>query len=382
MKELKNILNSKKGFILLYAILIMSILITLAVSITNITIKERQLSRYGEESLSAFFAAESGMECALYWDLKQEESSFRYDPTEPAGRSITCNGQTFQVGTTTKTIIKLNLVGSDNSSIIIVDKSVTDKTSLIAHGYSVEDPTGEYGVERGLRVQYGDTIDESDEQCDAFDLIFVLDNSGSISGAERGLLKDAAKKVVNKDENELAEDKFKMGVVSFGTSAELEVGLTTIKDDILNAINSLTFPGMTNIEGGLFVAKHEFLANGRDDAHNVVVIITDGATNQCISGEAGYDHDVGVIGGFNCGGTNAKNNAEAVATELHEQDVAVVAVGVGITASYANFLRQKIADRPDNYEKVDNFDDLDDLLKKFDCSYFMRAIGEIERVEI
>ena len=71
MKELANILNSKKGFILLYAILIMSMLIALAVSITNITIKERQLSRYGEESLSAFFAAESGMECALYWDMKQ-----------------------------------------------------------------------------------------------------------------------------------------------------------------------------------------------------------------------------------------------------------------------------------------------------------------------
>ena len=64
----------------------------------------------------------------------------------------------------------------------------------------------------------------------------------------------------------------------------------------------------------------------------------------------------------------AKDNAEDVAKELHEADVTVVTVGVGVTPTYADYLKNKIADKPGNYEK-------------FDCSYFMRAVSNLEREE-
>ena len=391
MKRLKSILNSKKGFVLLYAILIMSMLLALTLSITDLTMKERKLSRFGEESFSAFFAAESGMECALYWDMIDDKSWFRHDPiNEPGGRIITCNGKDFLVGISDVTEITLVFPGSSNSSVIKVDKdTVEESTSLVVSGYSVADPTSGEGIERGLQIKYGDEVNESDEDC-TFDLVFVLDNSSSIKGANQGLLKEAAKKVVNKDENELAEDKFKMSVVSFGYGADLETGLTIEKDDILNAIDSLMFPGWTNIEAGLFIAQEEFLSSRvRDSAPDIIVIVTDGNTNHCINEKDKYDHDTDssvhrnndgdCAYAFDCADSIAQDTAEAVAAELHGQNVTIVAVGVGVTPTYANFLKQKIADKPQNYEKVENFDDLDNIFDKFDCSYFIRAVSGLER---
>jgi len=400
MKFLNNILNSKKGFVLLYAILIIGLILALTFSITNITIKERKLSRLSEESFSAFFAAESGMECALYWDLKDSESWFRYDPTEPGGRNITCNGQTFTVGNEEGEVNEMEILFSDssNSSVVVVDKSVEDSTSLLSSGYSVDDSTVGSGVERGISVKYGDEVDDFEGQCEAFDLILVLDNSGSIEAVnldgdnEQELLKDAAKKIVNNEKNILAEDSFKMGIVSFDYGADLREGLTIEKDNLENAIDSLSFPGNTNMEAGLFIAQNEVLSSrARNDAKDIVVLITDGETNQCIMGKEKYNHDVdpsvhqvddGISAyDFDCNDSLAKDSAEDVATDLYNQDVTVIVVGVGVTNQYANYLRQKIASKPNDYEGVEKFEDLEKLLKKFDCSYFMRAVSNVEREE-
>lgn len=384
MKYFNDILNSKKGFILLYAILIMSIILAFTFSITDLTIKERKLSRFGEESSSAFFAAESGMECALYWDLIDDESWFRYDSiNEPGGREITCNGKPFIVGDDVSGITKIDLVFSDssNSSTIIVDKSDTDSTSLMVSGYSVVDSSLQNGVERGIQVTYGDTVDDDDEDC-VFDIALVLDSSGSI-GVNMGKLKTAAKQIV--ENNELGEDKFKFMVVEFEADATLRMELTSNKDDVDNAIDSLASIGGTNMEGGLFITKHEFLSlNNRDDVEDVTVVITDGNTNMCTVGTATYTHSGtgSSISGWSCGGGTSELNTKKIAKELKDQGVYIIAIGVGITSStYEDYLKDEIASIPENYYSVNNFQKLKQLTEDFDCSVFSRAIGNFEREE-
>lgn len=63
--------QAKKGFAMLFSVLISSMLVVIGLSIFNITLKELTISTSGRESQIAFYAANSGMECALYWDLKQ-----------------------------------------------------------------------------------------------------------------------------------------------------------------------------------------------------------------------------------------------------------------------------------------------------------------------
>jgi hypothetical protein len=58
------------GFTLFYAVLVASLLLAIGLAIFNITFKEVVLSSGARESANAFYAADTGLECALYWDLK------------------------------------------------------------------------------------------------------------------------------------------------------------------------------------------------------------------------------------------------------------------------------------------------------------------------
>jgi len=84
--------TSSRGFTLLLAALVASVVLALGTSIYEIAHKEVMLSSIGRDSQFAFYAADTAAECALYWD-------FRYSyfatstPTNPAAQNPTCDGQ-------------------------------------------------------------------------------------------------------------------------------------------------------------------------------------------------------------------------------------------------------------------------------------------------
>lgn len=81
-----------KGFTLLLAVLISSIILAISLSIFGIIIREIALSTSARESRLALYAADSGIDCAIYWDF--EIDAFATSTTA----DITCNNQTFTVG--------------------------------------------------------------------------------------------------------------------------------------------------------------------------------------------------------------------------------------------------------------------------------------------
>src|ERR1700733_8237439 len=85
----KKIYPQDKGFTLLFAVLVSSLILAIGLSVANLTIKEIQLSGTGRASQFAFYAADTGSECALYWDIKGDngESIFATstDSTLPTG---------------------------------------------------------------------------------------------------------------------------------------------------------------------------------------------------------------------------------------------------------------------------------------------------------
>ena len=55
---------------MLFAVLVSSVLLSIGISIFSLTVKELTLSASGRESQFSFYAADTGAECALYWDIK------------------------------------------------------------------------------------------------------------------------------------------------------------------------------------------------------------------------------------------------------------------------------------------------------------------------
>ena len=56
------------GFVVLFAILMVSVVLTISLSLFNITYKQIILSATSKDSQLAYFAAESGLSCALFWN--------------------------------------------------------------------------------------------------------------------------------------------------------------------------------------------------------------------------------------------------------------------------------------------------------------------------
>ncbi len=59
-----------RGFTILYAVLIASLLLSIGVSIYSLAARDFILSSAASQSQIAIFAADTGYECALYWDIK------------------------------------------------------------------------------------------------------------------------------------------------------------------------------------------------------------------------------------------------------------------------------------------------------------------------
>lgn len=62
--------TNQSGFTLLLAALVASIVLALGSSIFMIARKQVTLSSLGRDSQFAFYAADTGAECALYWDIR------------------------------------------------------------------------------------------------------------------------------------------------------------------------------------------------------------------------------------------------------------------------------------------------------------------------
>ncbi len=85
-------LQAQRGFTLLLAALIASIVLSLGSSIFMIAKKQITLSSLGRDSQFAFYAADTGAECALYWDVRYNAFA-----TTTVAATPTCDGKELAV---------------------------------------------------------------------------------------------------------------------------------------------------------------------------------------------------------------------------------------------------------------------------------------------
>ena len=73
--EIKKKPFSKAGFTLFVAMIVSSLLLAVGFSIGNIILKQLLLAGSGKDSQVAFYAADSGAECAQFWDTKNADGT-------------------------------------------------------------------------------------------------------------------------------------------------------------------------------------------------------------------------------------------------------------------------------------------------------------------
>ena len=106
--------NKNQGFTLLFAALVVTILMSIGFTISNITLAQLILSSSGRESQFAFYNADSGLECALYYE---------YNGTSTTGGPVFPRNNSDD--TTAVNNIKCNSVSSSNISIVSSGTSAT-----------------------------------------------------------------------------------------------------------------------------------------------------------------------------------------------------------------------------------------------------------------
>jgi hypothetical protein len=70
---LKKIKKDGKGFVILFAVTISSILLAIALGVANIALKEVKFSTSAKDTNDAFLAADTGIEYALFHDRSPSE---------------------------------------------------------------------------------------------------------------------------------------------------------------------------------------------------------------------------------------------------------------------------------------------------------------------
>ena len=87
-----------RGFTIFFAMLVGSLSLAVGLAIYDLAVREIDLSAAANQSQYAIYAADAGVECALYWDFKAPglngiPSVFGTSSAASWGDSATCNGQ-------------------------------------------------------------------------------------------------------------------------------------------------------------------------------------------------------------------------------------------------------------------------------------------------
>lgn len=182
---LKN--KNEKGFTLLFAVLVSTLVISIGATIISIALRQTILSGTSRESQYAFYAANTVLECATYWDKNGPIDTVGNNAVFPVSGletrttkldDITCSGINITDGTdaqnpkpwvtgTNETTFYLEVTNKSLSGVpaenyiycaqATVYKELVGsvvRTTIEAKGYNTCDELSPRRVERGLIVQY------------------------------------------------------------------------------------------------------------------------------------------------------------------------------------------------------------------------------------
>jgi hypothetical protein len=162
-------MRTSRGFTMLLSILVISMILSVALGITDIVIKEHRLSSLVRESEAAFHAADKGIDCALFYHISYDRNTpaLPYAPfatssafvPPPNMNTVRCNGTqlnsvwtvTYPAPSNSSGLTRFNLLFPDQScvDVRVLNTSGGASSTIVSEGYNVCDVTS---PKRTLRV--------------------------------------------------------------------------------------------------------------------------------------------------------------------------------------------------------------------------------------
>jgi hypothetical protein len=177
--------RNSRGFTIFFATLVASLALAIGLAIYDITVRQLNLSTTTVQSQYAIFAADSGAECALYWDSKYNSSGSAFATSSTSvvpSSGITCGSYDIAaVGTppvpfvpaptnwgpwstqtssnTATTTFTLSFPPYSYCAIVQVAKVTNQSSGIInttiySHGYNTCATNAQNQLERELKVSY------------------------------------------------------------------------------------------------------------------------------------------------------------------------------------------------------------------------------------
>jgi len=140
-------LQKNKGFVLLFAVTLAAILLSIALGVSNIALKEIKFGTSAKDTNEAFFAADTGVEKVLF----QDKDPLTYPAPENEGDAIMFE---------TVYVVGLGRTGK-SCAIATIEKERTPLsvvTTIISKGYNLGDEncnsTNPDRIEREIKTTY------------------------------------------------------------------------------------------------------------------------------------------------------------------------------------------------------------------------------------
>ena len=154
-------MKTNKGVTLLISIITTSVLLLVSFVVANVALKQLILAYSGEQSQYSFYNAETGIECAVYWDSHYGGGGSAFDPSTEG--SVNCVGQTFVTdspysligggGLDSTKFFTINFSPHGCVTVEVV-KGSGGGTTIESRGYNNCDPGADRKFERAIRVTY------------------------------------------------------------------------------------------------------------------------------------------------------------------------------------------------------------------------------------
>lgn len=153
--------HEPRGFTLLIAVVLTTVLVSVGLALFDVAYKQIVLTSAARQSQYAFYAADSGLECALFWDQKfnafggsNPQSTIRCGNTDISVSSAIVSGRAASVftmpcldgRTSSVTVIK---AGEGNTC-----NTRGSRSCLYANGFSSCNAADNRRIERGLQAFY------------------------------------------------------------------------------------------------------------------------------------------------------------------------------------------------------------------------------------
>ncbi len=159
-------IHTQSGFTLLFASLVGSLLLAIGIATFNIVLRELNLSSVARESRIAFYAADSGWECAFYNDRKHPAvfATSTNSQSIPEPTTVKCRNGNIGVASTREAFsavsdFRIPLDGTACADVTVskIDENKDKISATIIEARGKNDCTDNPNpnrVERAIRVKY------------------------------------------------------------------------------------------------------------------------------------------------------------------------------------------------------------------------------------